>query len=139
LCEALGAPGLARDPRFASVADRLAHEEALDAALAERTRGFEPAALMHRLQAAGVEAGVVQTCADLLQDPQLAHRGHFVRLQHRHLGELSFEHYGIRFSESPRRLATPGPDLGEHNLQVLTGVGYGEDEIRSLVESGVLA
>ena len=81
LCEALDAPGLARDPRFASLADRLAHEEALDAALSERTRVFEPAALMQRLQAAGVEAGVVQTCADLLQDPQLAHRGHFVRLR----------------------------------------------------------
>jgi benzylsuccinate CoA-transferase BbsF subunit len=138
-CDALHAPELARDPRFASLADRLAHEDALDAALAERTRRFEPAALMHRLQAAGVEAGVVQTCADLLQDPQLAHREHFVRLRHRHLGELSFEHYGIRFSESPRRLTTPAPDLGEHNLEVLTRVGYGEDEIRSLVEAGVLA
>jgi benzylsuccinate CoA-transferase BbsF subunit len=139
LCEALGAPGLASDPRFASVAGRLAREDELDAALAERTRGFEPAALMHRLQSAGVEAGVVQTCADLLEDPQLAHRGHFVRLRHRHLGDLSFEHYGIRFSESPRRLETPGPDLGEHNLRVLGSVGYDEREIQSLVEAGVLA
>ena len=139
LCQALAAPGLARDPRFASVADRLAHEEALDAALAERTRGLEPFALMHRLQAAGVEAGVVQTCADLLQDPQLAHRGHFVRLRHRHLGDLSFEHYGIRFSASPRRIETPAPDLGEHTARVLAEVGYGEAEIRSLAEAGVLA
>ena len=130
LCEALGAPELARDPRFATLADRLAHEDALDAALAERRARYEPFALMHRLQAAGVEAGVVQTCADLLEDPQLAHRGHFVRLRHRHLGELAFEHYGIRFSEGARRLETPGPDLGEHNLRVLGEVGYREDEIR---------
>ena len=108
-------------------------------ALTGATRAHEPYALMTRLQAAGVEAGVVQTCADLLQDPQLAHRGHFVRLQHRHLGELAFEHYGIRFSEGARRLETPGPDLGEHNLRVLGDVGYREDEIRSLVEAGVLA
>lgn len=139
LCEALGAPGLAGDPRFATLADRLANEDALDAALAERTRACEPFALMHRLQAAGVEAGVVQTCADLLEDPQLAHREHFVRLRHRHLGELAFEHYGIRFSQGARRLETPGPDLGEHNLRVLTDVGYREDEIRSLAEAGVLA
>jgi benzylsuccinate CoA-transferase BbsF subunit len=139
LCEALGAPELAGDPRFASLADRLANQDALDAALAERTRTCEPFALMHRLQAAGVEAGVVQTCADLLEDPQLAHREHFVRLRHRHLGELAFEHYGIRFSDAPRRLTTPGPDLGEHNLRVLQDVGYGEDEIRSLTEMGVLA
>ena len=89
LCAALGARELAADPRFATLAGRLAHEDALDAALAERTRAHEACALMHRLQAAGVEAGVVQTCDDLLRDPQLAHRGHFVRLAHRHLGELA--------------------------------------------------
>lgn len=139
LCAALGSPALARDARFANLAGRLAHEDALDAALAEQTRACDPMALMQRLQAAGVEAGVVQTCADLLRDPQLAQRGHFVRLAHRHLGELSFEHYGIRFSESPCRLETPGPDLGEHNLRVLGEVGYGEDEIRSLAAAGVLA
>ncbi len=139
LCEALGARGLASDPRFASLADRLAHEDALDAALAERTRAFEPFALMHQLQAAELEAGVVQTCADLLEDPQLVHRGHFVRLRHRHLGDLAFEHYGIRFSDGVRRLETPGPDLGEHNLRVLGDIGYREDEIRSLAEAGVLA
>jgi benzylsuccinate CoA-transferase BbsF subunit len=139
LCEALGAPGLARDPRFAGVAERLVHEDALDAELAQITREHEADALMHRLQAAEVEAGVVQTCDDLLEDPQLAHRGHFVRMRHRHLGELAFEHYGLIFSEGSRRLETPGPDLGEHNLRVLGAVGYGEDEIRALAEAGVLA
>jgi benzylsuccinate CoA-transferase BbsF subunit len=139
LCQALDAPELAHDPRFADLEGRLAQREALDAAIAERTRAHEPYALMTRLQAAGVEAGVVQTCADLLQDPQLAHRGHFVRLRHRHLGDLSFEHYGIRFSESPRRIETPAPDLGEHTTGVLGEVGYSEAEIRSLAEAGVLA
>jgi benzylsuccinate CoA-transferase BbsF subunit len=139
LAGALAVPALAADPRFTSAAGRLAHEDALDAAIADATRTQEPWALMTRLQAAGVEAGVVQTCADLLADPQLAHRGHFVRLRHRHLGDLSFEHYGIRFSESERRLESPGPDLGEHNAGVLGSVGYGEDEIRALTEAGVLA
>lgn len=139
LCEALGAPGLARDPRFASLAERLAHEDALDAAIGELTRQHEAGELMRRLQAAEVEAGVAQTCADLLKDPQLAHREHFVRMRHRHLGELAFEHYGIRFSDGMRRLSAPGPDLGEHNLRVLSEVGYREDEIRALSEAGVLA
>jgi benzylsuccinate CoA-transferase BbsF subunit len=139
LCAVLDAAELASDARFTSAAGRLAHEDALDAALCERTRGLEAAALMQRLQAAGVEAGVVQSTDELLADPQLAHRGHFVRLAHRHLGELAFEHYGLIFSESPRRIETPAPDLGEHTLSVLGEIGYGEDELRALVAAGVLA
>jgi benzylsuccinate CoA-transferase BbsF subunit len=135
---ALGEPGFARDARFATLAGRLEHEEALDAALAETTRGHEPYALMRRLQAAGVEAGVVQSCADLLADPQLEARRHFVRMHHRHLGEMDFEHYGLLFSESAREIRVPGPDLGEHNQQVLSEVGYSADEIRALAEAGVL-
>ena len=139
LCAALAAPGLASDARFKELAGRLAHEDALDAALAELTRAHAAPALMQRLQAAGVEAGVAQSCAELLEDPQLAHRGHFVRLAHRHLGELNFEHYGLRFSENPRRITTPAPDLGEHTQRVLAGIGYGEAEIQALAAAGVLA
>jgi benzylsuccinate CoA-transferase BbsF subunit len=139
LCEALGQATLARDPRFADAPARLANQAALDAEIAALTRAHEAHALMQRLQAAGVEAGVAQSCEDLLRDPQLAHRGHFATLEHRHLGPLDFEHYGLVFSEGARRIATPAPDLGEHNLRVLSEVGYREDEIRSLAEAGVLA
>ena len=52
----LGEPALAREPRFASAEGRREHREALDAAIAEATRRFEPHALMQPLQEAGVEA-----------------------------------------------------------------------------------
>ena len=84
---------------------------------------------MARLQAAGVEAGAVQDFDDLSRDPQLAHRGHFQKLRHVHLGDLEFENYGIRLSENPPALRAPGPNLGEHNLEILGGVlGFDADE-----------
>jgi benzylsuccinate CoA-transferase BbsF subunit len=140
LARALRAGDLAAEPRFATHAQRLAHADALDAALAERTRGEEPFALMERLQAAGVEAGVVQTIQDLQRDPQLAHRGHFQTLRHSALGELRFEHYGIRCADGPPRLLTPGPNLGEHNREILCEV-LGEEPaaLDDLVARGVLA
>ncbi len=139
LCAALGKPALARDPRFGSADARREHREALDVAMAEATRRFEPHALMQQLQAAGVEAGAVQDFEDLLNDPQLAQRGHFQTLRHVHLGEMLFENYGIRLSESAPELRTPGANLAEHNREVLPEIlGCSAEEIQRMVENDIL-
>jgi crotonobetainyl-CoA:carnitine CoA-transferase CaiB-like acyl-CoA transferase len=140
LVEHLGAPAWACDPRFADATGRLAHQDELDECLARWTRDRDRYELMDELQAAGVQAGVVQDSADLLRDPQLAHRGHWVKLSHVHLGELWFERSGIRFSGGSGSLRTPGPNLGEHTDAVLGDLlGLSAAEIARLRESGVVA
>jgi crotonobetainyl-CoA:carnitine CoA-transferase CaiB-like acyl-CoA transferase len=60
-------------------------------------------------------------------------------LEHVHLGELPFERSGFRLSESDGALTRPGPNLGEHNAQVLSGIlGLSEQEIQELVEDEVV-
>ena len=138
LREVMGNPEWARDERFRSLEGRLTHQDELDGHIAEWTQGFDPHALMRRLQDAHVEAGVVQDANDLLADPQLAHRGHWQPVEHRHLGELLAERSGYRLSDSPGGLDVPGPDLGEHNREVLGGVlGLDDDEIERLVRDGI--
>jgi benzylsuccinate CoA-transferase BbsF subunit len=140
LVGALGHPEWAGDPRFADVASRLAHQDALDEALAGATRERERYALMHALQAAGVEAGVVQDFDDLLADPQLAHRGHWVPLTHVHLGTLQFDRSGFRLSAGSGALTRPGPNLGQHNREVLRDVlGLDDAEIERLVADEAVA
>lgn len=139
LVDAMGAPAWAAHPRHATAAGRLANEAALDAALASWTRDQEPYALMERLQAAGVEAGVVQDNRDLLDDPQLAARGHFVRRPHAELGELWLEQSGFRLSEAPAQIERPGPMLGEHTEVVLRELlGMAPAEIEALQAAGAL-
>jgi benzylsuccinate CoA-transferase BbsF subunit len=139
LCDVLGDEDLARDARFATVAARRQNETDLDERLAALSEPFDAYELMERLQAAGVQAGVVQRADDLNRDPQLAHRGHFQSLPHVHLGEMRFEHYGIQLSENPRQLRSPGANLGEHNDEVLRDfLGLGDDEIRELEAREIL-
>ena len=112
----------------------------MDVRIGEWTRTLDATVLMHRLQGAGVAAGVVQTFPDLLQDPQLAHRDHWVRLVHSNLGPLDFERSGFRFSGGSGRFDRPGPNLGEHNRAVFTGIlGLTESELEELVAQGVIA
>ncbi len=139
LVRVLGDPPWA-DSRFATLAGRKAREDELDARIGEWTRGLEAYDLMRRLQGVGVRAGVVQTFEDLLRDPQLAARGHFRRLAHGHLGELLFEHSGLRLGSHPPRLDRPGPNLGEHDRDVLGGIlGLDAREIERLIADEVVA
>jgi benzylsuccinate CoA-transferase BbsF subunit len=135
----MGNPPFGQDPRFATADGRLEHADELDAEISRWTRDHDAHELMQRLQAAGLEAGVVQDVEELHSDPQLAHRGHFRELSHEHLGRVCFENYAIRLSESPPELRTPGPNLGEHTREVLAGcLGLSDAEIDRLAAAGVL-
>ena len=70
---------------------RKEHEEELDALISGWTRGFEPVPLMEFLQGVGVPAGAVNSCEDLFSDKQLAHRGHYVYMDHTEMGRYPFD------------------------------------------------
>jgi benzylsuccinate CoA-transferase BbsF subunit len=139
LVDVLGRPAWAREEGFASAAARKANEDELDARIAAWTRGEDALELAERLQRAGVPAGPVQTPGELLGDPQLAHRGHFVRLAQPGLGELPFERGGARLAASPGQVPARAPRLGEHAREVLCGwLGLAEAELERLAREGVL-
>ncbi len=45
----------------------------------------------------------------------------------------------VKLSRTPGAPAGPGPALGQHTEEVLAAVGYSEDEIGALLESGAAA
>jgi crotonobetainyl-CoA:carnitine CoA-transferase CaiB-like acyl-CoA transferase len=138
LRHAMGDPEWANDARFGSESGRLAAHDELDLKIAAWTSTFDCHALMRMLQESGVEAGAVQNNADLLDDPQLAHRGHFVGVRHVHLGELLCERSGFRLSESEGSYSQAGPNLGEHTETVLREIlGMSSEEIARLTEDGI--
>jgi crotonobetainyl-CoA:carnitine CoA-transferase CaiB-like acyl-CoA transferase len=139
----LAGAGLA-DPRFASPGGRRAHHDALDAALSSWTRRFEPYALMAKLQAAGVPAGVCQTAGDRCDnDPQLRHLGWLTELTGTRIGRWPLAEVPVRMSRTPPYLGgrpdRAAPLYGEDNAAILTGLlGMSREEIAELTEQGVL-
>jgi benzylsuccinate CoA-transferase BbsF subunit len=140
LVEILGSPPWTGEERWRTAPSRHVNRLELDLKLAEETRRFPGNDLMHRLQAAGIPAGLVQDAADLIdRDPQLAHRGHWVRLDHAEMGESIYNAPPYRFSSSRVELASPAPLLGEHTLEILEQVlSIGREEGQRLIDEGVL-
>ncbi len=71
------------------------------------------------LQAVGVEAVPVADFGDVHDDPQVAHREHFVALTHPFLGAGLYERNGFRLSDAPSGYERPGPTLGQDQDWVL--------------------
>ena len=139
LREALGKPAWSDDPALDTAEGRLAQAGLLDAELARWTRDQDAHTLFHRLQALGVEAAPVANERDLLDDPQLAARGHWVPVKHPRLGTLLLERSGFRLSASPGGYRRAGPDLGEHGDAILREILELDDaEIARLTKAGVL-
>jgi len=140
LCEVIGRPELAGDVRFASPAVRRRHQDALDEYIAAWTRERSAGETEAALQACGVPASAVQNSRDLLDDPQLAHRGHFVRLSHPTLGTTTVEGARARLSRTPARVAGSAPTLGRDTQHVLRAIlGYDDQRIAELTAAGALA
>ncbi len=106
-CRVIGRAELVSDRRFLALADRLRHRAELDPIVEEWTRVRSAEEAMAKLQAAGVPAGVVQTGADLLKDPQLRHRNYFSAFADSPIGPFEIARSGVVFrgmAEEPLRL-----------------------------------
>ena len=140
LCQTMGRPELATVPRFGSFQQRRENEDEIDRLISEWTAERPAEEVMCTLQKAGIAAGVAQTGEDLLEnDPQLAHRGFFRKLEHKEIGKHYYETPPFRLSTTPCELMTSGPCMGEHNEYVCKEIlGFSDKEYDDLMTDGVL-
>lgn len=134
LCEALGAPGLASDGRFANHAARNENRDVVLAALGELTSVWTKAELSKKL-GGRVPFGPVLDIAEIEVDPHFAVREMLPEVEQPGCSAP------IRVAGTPIRMtATPGgvrrraPFLGEDTRAQLRQAGLSEAEIQSLID-----
>jgi crotonobetainyl-CoA:carnitine CoA-transferase CaiB-like acyl-CoA transferase len=141
---ASGLPEFALDPRFASLASRLAHQDALDALVEQWTATQEAYDCMARLQAAGVAAGVCQTAEDRCdRDPQLAHEQWMTEVTAPRIGTWPVTEMPFKLSHTPSHMGglpvRGAPLYGEDNEYILGELlGYSTAAIRSFAEDDII-
>jgi crotonobetainyl-CoA:carnitine CoA-transferase CaiB-like acyl-CoA transferase len=122
LCQAMGRPELAVDPRFATLADRKRHEDELTTIIAAWTADQDRHALAERLQRTGVPAAAVQKPKDVAQDRHLSQRGFFHSLAHPDAGEHPHPGLPFRLSVTPGSQRRAAPAFGQHTEEVLARI-----------------
>lgn len=90
------------------------------------------------LDTSGVPSGPIYSYDQTLNDEHILSREMIVDYEHPVAGSMKTLGFPAKFSETPGQFRTPAPLLGQHNKEILTELGYNEQETQSLLSSKVI-
>jgi crotonobetainyl-CoA:carnitine CoA-transferase CaiB-like acyl-CoA transferase len=136
--QSIGSPSWATNDRYATVRGRHSDTDELDRLVESWTMEHTPEEVMHRLQAAGVAAGVVQSGKDMQNDPQLKERGFFRQVPDDQGVLRTIESAPYKLSRTPGGAVQGAPVFGAHQDYVLREIlGMSDEELAECAIEGV--
>jgi len=138
-CELMGREDFLEAERYQTDAGRLADAEYLSGLFEDWLAEIPADEAVDTLNDAGIPAAHHQTVEEAANMEHVHERGLFQDIDHPRLGELTVTASPLDLSETPVREPGHTPVLGEHNREILSEMGYSDDEIEAFVEGGVLA
>jgi crotonobetainyl-CoA:carnitine CoA-transferase CaiB-like acyl-CoA transferase len=138
LCEAIGRPELATDPRFADHASLLENSAAAVAILTDVFASAKLEAWRDRLASFSGQWAIVQDTLEAVADPQTVANG-YVQECHTASGTaFRLVAAPVQFDEEPA-VPSRAPEFNEHGDSILATLGLDEDAIIDLKVRGVVA
>lgn len=126
LCAALGDPGMADDPRFATGEARYAHRSILNPLIDSKLRTRTRAEWIQILNDVGVPCGGVLSIDEVFGDPQVRHLDVLAEVEHPVRGRVKVLRNSITMSASRRIDPRPSPAMGDGDIDgALARLGVG--------------
>ena len=140
-CRIIERPELAEDPRFDTMTSRSANGEECVALLDEIFATRPRAEWIQRIKDDGADLiyTIVNSVADLPDDPQVKANGYIAEVDHPQHGPTDMVGVPVALSETPGNIRRVAPELGEHTEEILTDVlGWDWDKVGELREKKVI-
>ena len=132
LCQMLGKPELADDPRFKTNKDRVAHKPELEAELRALTKDRDGESFATELMQNGVPSGAVLEVPDVMEHPHTKHRNMvWEKDGYRNVGNP------VKLSRTPAGMRSKPGKFGTDTKAVLAEAGYSVAEIDTLIATGI--
>ena len=140
LCDAMGQPELADDPRFATHVARGENQAEIEGIVAEWAALHDAREIDRVLNEAGVVCGPIYTMAEIFEDPQYKAREMLVEHVDPEFGPYVGPGIVPKFSQTPGEVRWSGTwEEGSHNEEIYCGLlGLTDSELRELREDGVV-
>lgn len=88
----------------------------------------------------GLPCAPVYHINETINDPHVIARDMFVELEHPLAGKIKLVNFPVKFSETPAKLLTPAPVLGQNNKELLRELlDYDDEKIKELMQKGIIS
>ncbi len=138
LADALGVPELKTDPRFQERDTRKAKRKELTPLLEAKLILQSTLHWVDVLNEKGIPSGDIYGLEKALLQPQSEHRRVIATVKEAGIGDIKLFNLTAKFSKTPASIDAPPPRLSAHTGEILKGLGYAEDDIKSLKEKGAI-
>jgi crotonobetainyl-CoA:carnitine CoA-transferase CaiB-like acyl-CoA transferase len=139
LIEAMDRPGLHNDDRLATADRRAADHDVFDQVVAAWTRTQSLANIVAALRERGISVEEVIAPEQMYDVPQLDARGYYEDFEHAITGRHRYPGWPFRITPGPaRHHRFAPPTLGQHNDEILRGLGVSDDEVAALRRDRVI-
>jgi formyl-CoA transferase len=134
-----GEPGLADDPRFLRMQDRIRNRDALVPLLADMVSRRTQQAWIDGMESAGVPCGPINDLRQVFENPQVQERGMRIEIERPDAGPIPLVANPVKASRTPPAYRLPPPRLGEHTDNVLASVlGWDDTRIAAARAAGAI-
>lgn len=136
---AVGLEHLLDDPKYESNDSRLEHVDELEEMVVAWTSSHTCDEIIAAMEEARVPCGKVADIAEVVDNPQLRHRGQIIDVDHPVAGTVPMQGFVHKLSDTPADVRRPAPGAGQHNSEVLADwLGYDADRVRALSDASVI-
>nr|WP_246475233.1 CoA transferase [Diaphorobacter ruginosibacter] len=138
LCQAIGQPLLAQDPRFSTNPARVEHLGTLDQIISKWFSEHGTEEVVQALEAAQIPFSKTNSIEDILQDPHFKARGAVMRLPDPDYGSIPSPCIVPRVVGQVLDAPATGPATGQHNQDVYSRLGVSAERLAQLQALGVV-
>jgi crotonobetainyl-CoA:carnitine CoA-transferase CaiB-like acyl-CoA transferase len=134
-CEMIELPELAHDPRFATLRDRVKHQDELYAILVEKFLEKPASTWVQLGKDRGITGSEIFDVSEVVRQPQAQEREGILTLPG--LEGVKTAGVPVKLTETPGELRTSPPVMGQHSEEILSELGYSDEQIDELVRAGI--